>query len=520
MMKHLEFSSSSLPSIDITSTWHKPKPKQEIATQTRAQKYVESDTQTSASIHQAVQTDLDSNDLKRSAALKLDAKQQAALVAFLDTAERDVSRQLLQNLSSRAYDGFDVKWEDDVDTNSKLYQLQDPYVEEKLIVTCLAWSASGRTVAAAFGRRDHAAWCTHSGRVSTWSLSGKVVTDKPTFSAQVSTCLMSLIYHPVQNTVIAGGSYHGQIMIWDTNKNENPVIATTGDGELAHHEAVSSISWVPSSSGQHVYDILTTSTEGKILIYSFSNDLSLPIIGSRITLSNVARVVRPPLNSKVAKNVFPVGITAGSLPQAVGSYVDHLIVGTETGFVLKCNTSGTRIGDPSEKSEDLMNPVIFGFASHTGPIHSIACAPFHRNLFLTCGDDCEVRVYNALQPNPILVLEPSSMSLTCAAWSPTRPALYAVGCADGNVYFYDLRTSTTSPAYTLSMNTSSTSSSFVKRGITSLAFSKRPNKPGHHLTDDFFATADDAGLVHIYRLSTDFSREVIGEMWTLDNISN
>lgn len=48
--------------------------------------------------------------------------------------------------------------------------------------------------------------------------------------------------------------------------------------------------------------------------------------------------------------------------------------------------------DDAEKS-----PVTFCFHPHTGPVYSVDCSPFHRNLFVTAGTDMTVRLYSQLQ---------------------------------------------------------------------------------------------------------------------------
>eukprot|EP00656_Telonema_subtile_P012382 TRINITY_DN16228_c0_g1_i9.p1 TRINITY_DN16228_c0_g1~~TRINITY_DN16228_c0_g1_i9.p1 ORF type:complete len:630 (+),score=174.50 TRINITY_DN16228_c0_g1_i9:140-2029(+) len=61
------------------------------------------------------------------------------------------------------------------------------------------------------------------------------------------------------------------------------------------------------------------------------------------------------------------------------------------------------------------SPVPFVFSPHQGPVMDISYSPFHRNLFLTCSTDGSARVYNTLQPRPILVLSLIHIS------EPTRP---------------------------------------------------------------------------------------------------
>ena len=48
-------------------------------------------------------------------------------------------------------------------------------------------------------------------------------------------------------------------------------------------------------------------------------------------------------------------------------------------------------------SVPLRSPVTFAFSPHFGPVFSVDCSPYHRNLFLTCGTDASVRLYSMLQ---------------------------------------------------------------------------------------------------------------------------
>ena len=43
------------------------------------------------------------------------------------------------------------------------------------------------------------------------------------------------------------------------------------------------------------------------------------------------------------------------------------------------------------------SPVTFSFHPHAGPVYSVDCSPFHRNLFLSASTDMTVRLYSQLQ---------------------------------------------------------------------------------------------------------------------------
>ena len=66
----------------------------------------------------------------------------------------------------------------------------------------------------------------------------------------------------------------------------------------------------------------------------------------------------------------------------------------------------------------------FQHDSHIGPISGISTSPFHRNLFLTGGNDGRLKLYNILNAHPLKVFEPvstsSSVSITAVSFSPHR----------------------------------------------------------------------------------------------------
>ena len=97
------------------------------------------------------------------------------------------------------------------------------------------------------------------------------------------------------------------------------------------------------------------------------------------------------------------------------------LVGSESGGVFKCSTNAR--GTPARRnalisfysctcrffqlellvsgelkfSVPLRSAVTFSFDVHGGPVYSIECSPFHRNMFLTCGTDTTARLYSVLQ---------------------------------------------------------------------------------------------------------------------------
>jgi WD40 repeat protein len=88
----------------------------------------------------------------------------------------------------------------------------------------------------------------------------------------------------------------------------------------------------------------------------------------------------------------------------------NFIVGTEGGRIYKCflqyseqSSSGKESILVKKQQQDqppkisFSNPVNFAYEPHSGPVHDVCFSPFHRNLFISCGSDTQIRLYNALK---------------------------------------------------------------------------------------------------------------------------
>lgn len=100
---------------------------------------------------------------------------------------------------------------------------KSPYA--KLVVTSVSWNSTGQTVAAAYGRYDIAGWCNDKGALATWNMGrtgGHVA--QPDRIVETDVCLMCCAYHPEQPALVAGGTFNGDMYVWDLSKEEHPQV--------------------------------------------------------------------------------------------------------------------------------------------------------------------------------------------------------------------------------------------------------------------------------------------------------
>lgn len=322
----------------------------------------------------------------------------------------------------------------------------------KLVVTSVSWSMSGQTIAAAYGRHDIPGWCEDRGALTTWNLGhGSVNQYKADITIDVDNCLMACAFHPEHQALIAGGTFNGDVYIWDlSHEGDMQVGKTDAISDLRHREPICSMIWHYSSTEYNkygnkaqAYRLITLGADGLIMIWTY-HKLKTALYGYKLMWQ------QPGGHNKV---IF--GGTSMSMLSQGGTGAHHhqmdgtatLMVGTEGGKIFRCymelNEAALRDFSKAAASGtdkvDLRNPIKEGdYAMHAGSVLGLSCSPFQRDLFLTSGFDGCIHLYSALKKQFLLELVPSERQLYTVQWSPFRPFVFAAAGGDGRVFIYDL----------------------------------------------------------------------------------
>lgn len=188
---------------------------------------------------------------------------------------------------------------------------------------------------------------------------------------------------------------------------------------------------------------------------------------------------------------------------------DTFLVGSEGGLLLRCSFSSTTpSAAPEGRSVPSRAPAVFSFRPSGGPVHSLHCSPFHRNLFVSAGTDGLVRVHSLLQADPLLSVRVSDSYLFQVQWSPSRPLVFAAATGEGEVQIFDLARKSLRPARTIQDG----SGGVPGRTATCLAF----NVPNPRL----LAVGKSDGTVGVWRLSSELTEEGPTERLQLEHIAN
>ncbi|NXP26086.1 WDR34 protein, partial [Scytalopus superciliaris] len=436
------------------------------------------------------------------------------LLAFLRRVEDTVIKELDKNWKSHAFDGFEVNWTDQNETVLCLHTLSYPEAQDQnLQVTSVSWNATGSVLACSYGRLDDGDWSTEKSYVCTWNLDRRGLNPQhPDLVVDVPSSVMCLAFHPSQPSLIAGGLFSGELVVWDTSRTEDPVIWRTGMTDDTHTDPVYQVQWLPDSRHRPHWRLLSVSTDGKILVWREQQD-------GRLALADGFAIVAQqiPRSTRLRKSAWAdaaVGVTSLSF----SPFDPHVfVVGVEGGYSLRCSTAAPAPAlPPTGSSVPLRAPAELAFSPHAGPVYSVSCSPFHRqNLFLSCGTDGQVHLHSMLQTQPLFALQLSQKYLFCVRWSPVRPLVFAAASGEGKLHsmsvspgevlLLDLARSARKPAASLKQALSHCP-------VYCLEFNSKQTQ--------LLAAGDAAGTVKVWQLSSDFTEQGPREMNHLEQLAS
>ncbi|GFS50601.1 cytoplasmic dynein 1 intermediate chain 1 [Trichonephila inaurata madagascariensis] len=231
-----------------------------------------------------------------------------------------------------------------------------------------------------------------------WNTRFKKTTPEYVFHCQspVTTACFAK-YHP---NLVIGGTYSGQIVLWDNRSNKRTPVQRSPLSAIAHTHPVYSICMVGS---ENAHNLVTISTDGKCCTWSVDM-LSAP---------------QDTIELNQQKQSRTVAVTCMAFPN---DEYNNFVVGSEDGIVYSACRHDSKSG------------IVESFESHQGPITAIST---HKSrgpidfpdLFLTSSFDWTIKLWSLKKGQPLHSFEHNSDYVFDVSWSPIHPALFA--CVDG-----------------------------------------------------------------------------------------
>jgi len=267
--------------------------------------------------------------------------------------------------------------------------------------------------------------------------------------------------------LVVGGTYSGQIVLWDTREKSAPV-QRTALSSSGHSHPVYCMDIVGS---QNAHSLISISTDGRMCVWKLGM-LSRPQETIELRTAGTS-------GSRPSREVgTSVSTTALSFPD---SEVNNFFIGAEDGSIYSANRHGSQAGDLKQ------------YDSHFGPVTSLHFHPStgptdFGDLFLSCSVDWTMRLNSTRQTKPLATFETATDYMYDVAWSPTHPALFCSADGSGKLDLWNLAESTEIPA--------------VRTKASDRALSRcKWSTNGRQI-----ATGDSGGALSIWNVSTEDSR--------------
>ncbi|PCH44377.1 dynein intermediate chain [Wolfiporia cocos MD-104 SS10] len=293
-------------------------------------------------------------------------------------------------------------------------------------ITDVGWSPKYPELTCASYNKNPAALNEPDGIVAVWNLH---LLERPEFIFHSQSDVLSVTFSPFHSNLIFGGTYSGQILLWDTRSKHLPVLKTPLSA-AGHTHPVYAIQMVGT---QNAHNLITSSTDG--MVCSWLVDM---LAQPQETLELVHNG-----HSKTSE----VAITTLDFPD---NETTAFWVGTEEGNVYQANRydrAGAKAG---------LNQLDI-YKGHSGPVMGLHFHPLHgpvdfSDLFLTCSVDWTVKLWRAksmAKPStaantiaPLYSFDEADDYVYDVKWHPSHPAVFGVVDGSGRFDVWNLNNDT------------------------------------------------------------------------------
>ncbi|KZT27753.1 dynein intermediate chain [Neolentinus lepideus HHB14362 ss-1] len=304
-------------------------------------------------------------------------------------------------------------------------------------ITDVDWSPKYPELSCASYNKNTAALNEPDGIVAVWNLH---LLERPEFVFHSQSDVLSVTFSPFHPNLVFGGTYSGQILLWDTRSKHLPVLKTPLSA-AGHTHPVYAMQMVGT---QNAHNLITSSTDG--LVCSWLVDM---LAQPQETLELVHAG-----HSKTGE----VAITTLDFPD---NETTTFWVGTEEGNVYQANRYDRAGAKAGLNQYDI-------YRGHSGPVMGIHFHPLvgpvdFSDLFLTCSVDWTVKLWRAkslAKPStavhpvtPVYSFDEADDYVYDVKWHPSHPALFGTADGSGKFLLWNLNQDTEVPVVSTSVGT-------------------------------------------------------------------
>ncbi|XP_016312146.1 cytoplasmic dynein 1 intermediate chain 1 isoform X4 [Sinocyclocheilus anshuiensis] len=289
----------------------------------------------------------------------------------------------------------------------------DEHWSKHRVITCLDWSPQYPELLVASYNNNEDAPHEPDGVALVWNMKFKKTTPEYIYHCQSPVVSVGFArFHP---NLLVGGTYSGQIVLWDNRSHRRTPVQRTPLSAAAHTHPVYCVNVVGT---QNANNLITVSTDGRMCSW------------------NLDMLSQPQESMELVYNKSkPVAVTGMAFPTGD---VNNYIVGSEEGTVYTASRHGSKAG------------ICEMFEGHQGPVTGISChsavGPVDfSHLFVTSSFDWTVKLWSTKQNKPLYSFEDNADYVYDVMWSPVHPSLFAAVDGMGRLDLWNLNNDTEVP---------------------------------------------------------------------------
>ncbi|KIJ55396.1 hypothetical protein M422DRAFT_23993 [Sphaerobolus stellatus SS14] len=295
-------------------------------------------------------------------------------------------------------------------------------------ITDVDWSPKYPELSVASYNKNSAALNEPDGIAAVWNLH---LLERPEFVFHSQSDVLSVCFSPFHSNLVFGGTYSGQILLWDTRSKHLPVLKTPLSA-AGHTHPVYAMQMVGT---QNAHNLITSSTDGMVCSW---------LVDMLAQPQETLELVHAGHNK-----TNEVAITCLDFPD---NETTTFWVGTEEGNVYQANRYDRAGAKAGLHQADI-------YRGHAGPImgidfHPLAGPVDFSDYFLTCSVDWTVKLWrktngkasNGIQSiSPLYSFDEADDYVYDVKWHPSHPAIFGTVDGSGKFDLWNLNVDTEVP---------------------------------------------------------------------------
>lgn len=297
-------------------------------------------------------------------------------------------------------------------------------------ITDVDWSPKYPELSVASYNKNPAALNEPDGIVAVWNLH---LLERPEFIFHSQSDVLSVTFSPFHSNLVFGGTYSGQILLWDTRSKHLPVLKTPLSA-AGHTHPVYAMQMVGT---QNAHNLITSSTDGTVCSW---------LVDMLAQPQETLELVHSGHTNKTSE----IATTTLDFPD---NETTTFWVGTEEGNIYQANRHDRAGAKAGLNQYDV-------YKGHSGPVMGLHFHPLvgpvdFSDLFLSCSVDWMVKLWRAkslAKPStnlqsvaPLYSFDEADDYVYDVKWHPAHPALFGMVDGSGKFDLWNLNLDTEVP---------------------------------------------------------------------------